>query len=142
MRWRSVVTTASLVAVSIIGMGCPGSGPKESLPWGFDFEGRGRLTDVLTCDGGKTILRAYEGRSQDGTQGSYLGMTISIDGAARYYIFSPNLDIASPKFFSFRRNEAGKLEEAPPQVRNARLAQEAPNLHALFYGKNSDCRNR
>ena len=113
-------------------------------PWGPDFEKEGILLGTAVCDSGKAAFRTYEDpkKDKDNGVGSYLGMTISIDGVVRYYMFVPNPDSMSPVVLLFRKLNEGGFESISSKALDDRLVQEAPNLYAFSYERDSDCRKQ
>lgn len=114
-------------------------GKNEEFPWGIDFVNEGRLIGVTKCDKGATEFKSYVGEMGcDQETPSYRGMTVSINGAVRYYIFSPNPNSMSPIVMNFEKSEDGNLREVSSKKRDEVIKAEAPNLYALFVGEEND----
>ena len=99
-----------------------------------DFVSEGILRGTSTCDSGATKFSSYHHVASRGR-----GMTIAVNGKVRYYIFSPNPDSMSPITWTFAVETSGGLKDISRQERDENLRTEAPNLHAIFFGRKNDC---
>jgi len=113
------------------------------LPWGKNFEKPELLVGTLWCDARQTAFATYQGSrsSKVRREMEFTGLTISISGKTKFHIYSPNPDSMSPITFSFFKDDNGSYKEISRGERDQRLSKEAPNLHAMFYGKKNDCVN-
>lgn len=111
-------------------------------PWGHEFEKEELLTFVMRCDAGKAIFKEYRGiRGKNLLEKqSFTGMTISINGNTKYYVYSPNPDSMSPITWSFTKNY-GVYSAISMEERDSRVSKEAPNMGALLTGHDGhDCK--
>lgn len=115
----------------------------EKFPWGENFEKPELLAGTLWCDARQTAFATYLGavRSPDGRDNEFVGITISIKGKTKFYIYSPNPDSMSPMTFSFSKSDDGSYKEISRGERDRLLSMEAPNLYAEFFGNENDCVN-
>jgi len=130
----SIRTAISAVALLVAASFFSPVFAQTKLPWGENFEKEEFFVGTIWCDARQTAYRVYKG-----TDIAFTGITISIKGVMRFYVYSPNPDSMSPITFSYSKERDGSYREVSQGERNGLLSIEAPNLYALFHRQTHDC---